>query len=116
MKFNEFMGALRKEIPHVCLLAGEEHYYVDKAVDAMKRRLFPDGAGEDAIERLSGDMDIDQLIGLVETVPFFSDKNVIIVQEPPFFKAAGGKKKTRKRQILQRAKRWRTRRWSGCSS
>ena len=26
MKFNEFMGALRKEIPHVCLLAGEEHY------------------------------------------------------------------------------------------
>ena len=93
MKFNEFMGALRKEIPHVCLLAGEEHYYVDKAVDAMKRRLFPDGAGEDAIERVSGDMDIDQLIGLVETVPFFSDKNVIIVQEPPFFKAAGGKKK-----------------------
>ena len=93
MKFNEFMGALRKEIPHVCLLAGEEHYYVDKAVDAMKRRLFPDGAGEDAIERVSGDMDIDRLIGLVETVPFFSDKNVIIVQEPPFFKAAGGKKK-----------------------
>ena len=93
MKFNEFMGALRKEIPHVCLLAGEEHYYVEKAVDAMKRRLFPDGASEDAIERVSGDMDIDQLIGLVETVPFFSDKNVIIVQEPPFFKAAGGKKK-----------------------
>ena len=31
MKFNEFMSALDDEIKHVCLLCGEENYFIDKA-------------------------------------------------------------------------------------
>lgn len=92
MKFQEFMNALRKQTPHVCLLAGEEHYYIEKALAALRARLFPEGGAEDAVETVAGDIDADKLIGRLETVPFFSDKTVVIVQDAPFFKAGGRKK------------------------
>lgn len=93
MKFHEFMGALRKGTPHVFLLAGEEQYYVEKALAALRQNLFPDGGAEDAVENAPGEIDVDQLIGLIETVPFFAEKHVVIVRDAPFFKAANAGKK-----------------------
>ena len=110
MKYGTFMAALRKESPkHVYLLAGEEHHYIEKAKAAILERLFPAGEGmRDALEEAPGDLDGDALIALLETVPFFVPKHVVLVQESPLFrerksgaadgeeaeeKAAKGKKK-----------------------
>ena len=82
------MAALRKgEAKHVYLLAGEEHYYIEKAKAAILECLFPAGEGlRDALEEAAPDMDADALIGLLETVPFFVPKHVVLVQDSPLFR------------------------------
>ncbi|MDY6269355.1 MAG: DNA polymerase III subunit delta [Selenomonadaceae bacterium] len=87
MKFGEFMVQLKKGVPHVLLLAGEERYYIDRALDAVLAQLFPDG-GRDGLTKLTGDVDGDQLIGLLETVPFLIPKNVVVVEDTTLFRAA----------------------------
>ena len=88
MKFGEFMGKIRKELPHVFLLAGEERYYIDRAREAIFAQLFPEDGAQDGVTKLSGDVDADQLIGLLETVPFFTPKNVVVVEDTTLFRAA----------------------------
>lgn len=82
------MAALRKGAPkHVYLLAGEEHYYIEKAKTAILELLFPAGEGlRDALEEVPADLDGDALIGLLETVPFFVSKHVVLVQDSPLFR------------------------------
>ena len=63
MKFNEFMGALRKgPLKHVYLLSGAERYYSDKAKERILELLFPEEGSRDGallrvsrIDRDSGD-------------------------------------------------------------
>lgn len=88
LKYGPFMAALRKGEPkHVYLLAGEEHYYIEKAKAAILESLFPAGEGlRDALEEAAPDMDADALIGLLETVPFFVSKHVVLVQDSPLFR------------------------------
>ena len=41
MKFGEFMASLQKnELKHVYLLAGEEHYYIEKACNPLRLQAF----------------------------------------------------------------------------
>lgn len=90
------MAALRKEpLKHVYLLAGEEHYYIEKAKAAILEHLFPAGEGlRDGLEEAPAAMDADALCGLLETVPFFVPKHVVLVQDSPLFcekkRAVGG--------------------------
>lgn len=72
MKYSEFMAKIRKgELPHVFLLSGEEHYYIDKAKEALLGRLFPDGRGrEDALQKVDGDLGLDALLAGIESAPF----------------------------------------------
>ncbi|WP_432647254.1 DNA polymerase III subunit delta [Mitsuokella sp.] len=98
MKFTEFMRNIRKqELPHVFLLSGEEHYYIDKAKEAILSRLFPQGQGsEDALQKADGDMELSALLANIESVPFFADKNVILLNGTNLFrdsKQAGGDSK-----------------------
>ena len=88
MKFGEFMVRLKKELPHVFLLAGEERYYIDRALEAIFAQLFPAGGARDGLTKLTGTVDGDKLIGLIETVPFFAPQNVIIVEDATLFRAA----------------------------
>ena len=93
LKYGEFMTALRKGEPrHVYLLAGEEHYYIEKAEERILAGLFPGGASErqDALQSVSGDLDSDELIGLIESAPFFADKNVILLKGSGLFKEKKG--------------------------
>ena len=61
----------REEVRHVFLLAGEEHYYIDRAWKEILRRLFPEqNDPKDAVQVLPGDIDPDDLVGLLETMPF----------------------------------------------
>ena len=89
MNYGEFMAALRQHgLKHVYLLSGEESYYIDKAEKQLLKRLFPGGEREqqDALQRLDGDMDLDGLIGMMESAPFFADKNVVLLKNTRLFK------------------------------
>lgn len=89
LKYGEFMAALRKGLgKHVYLLAGEEHYYIEKAEERILDGLFPGGMAErqDALQSIHGDLDSDALVGLIESAPFFADKNVILLKGAGWFK------------------------------
>ena len=106
MKFGDFMASLQRgELKHVYLLAGEEHYYIEKAQERILSRLFanPQEQGE-AIQKISGAVDFDDLVGLIETAPFFASKNVLLLQDTSLFKDKneGEEKKAGKDKKLER--------------
>lgn len=88
MKFGEFMAALRKgSLQHIYLLGGEENYYIEKAKERIMEVLFPDGQGmQDSLQSIDGDVDPDTLAGLIETAPFFSEKNVLLLKNTSLFR------------------------------
>ena len=88
MKFGEFMASLQKsELKHVYLLAGEEHYYIDKALAHLVARLFVSKQEQQtSLQKFTESIDIDDLIGLVETAPFFTPRNVFLLQDSNLFK------------------------------
>ena len=88
MKFGEFMASLQKaELKHVYLLAGEEHYYIDKALSRLFAKLFTSEQEQQAsLQKLTGTMDMDDLVGLIETAPFFAPINVLLLQDSSLFK------------------------------
>ena len=101
------MASLQKDgLKHVYLLAGEEHYYIDKARESILGRLFTSSQEQaDAVQKLTGAIDTDDLTGLIETAPFFSSKNVLILQDTSLFKEKkdeGENKKSAKDKKLER--------------
>ena len=107
MKFGEFMASLQKsELKHVYLLAGEEHYYIEKAREKLFAQLFAspqEQAG--ALQKLTGVLDTDDLVGLIETAPFFASKNVLLLQDTSLFKEnkeEGDSKKPGKDKKMER--------------
>ncbi len=107
MKFGEFMASLQKsELKHVYLLAGEEHYYIEKAREKLFAQLFAsqqEQAG--ALQKLTGALDADDLVGLIETAPFFASKNVLLLQDTSLFKEnkeEGENKKSGKDKKMER--------------
>lgn len=104
VKFSEFMAAIRKgELPHVFLLSGEEPYYIDKAKEALLGKLFPGGAGmADALQKVSGDMAIDDLLASIEAAPFFADKNVILIAGTNLFRESKSSADTKEVEALVR--------------
>ena len=91
MKYGEFMAKMRGGVPHVVLLAGEEPYYIEKAEAAILGALLPD-AGERAasVQILERDPSPYDLSGLLETVPFLSEKSVLILRDTGFFREKKG--------------------------
>ena len=87
MEYGAFLAAVKKNpLPHVFLLAGAERYFIDRARAAILARLFPNGEGEqDGLSRLAGGEGIETLLGYIETAPFFTDKNVVLVTDAAFF-------------------------------
>ncbi|MBP5200677.1 MAG: DNA polymerase III subunit delta, partial [Schwartzia sp.] len=87
MKYGEFMAALHKGVPHVTLLAGEETYYIEKAEKAILAALFPDGEdAADAVQYLERDPSPYELASLLETVPFLSEKSVLVLRDTGLFR------------------------------
>ncbi len=110
VKFNEFMGTLRRNpLKHVYLLSGEESYYIDLAKERILSMLFPDGNRSDSLIPVQGDVDIDELEGMLGTVPLFAEKNVVLVEHTNLFRETksgdkggkGNKKQDRFISLLQ---------------
>lgn len=89
MKLGELRTRLKKgDISHLYLLAGEEAYYIKKAEEAILQTLFPSGYNTEDVQIVDGSsLSANELVSMVETVPFFSPKNVIIVRDAIMFKA-----------------------------
>jgi len=97
VKFGEFMVKLQQQQDcHLFLLAGEEHYYIDKALKKIMAGLFPQPQeAAESVQKITADIDTDDLIGMIETAPFFADKNVLLLRNTSLFKPkADGEKKT----------------------
>ena len=91
MKYGEFMAALRKGVPHVTLLAGEEPYYIEKAEKAILGALFPDKTDEaEAVQYLERDPSPYALSALLETTPFLSEKSVLVLRDTGLFREKKG--------------------------
>lgn len=88
MNYGEFMAQVRaKGVPHAMLLAGEEDYYIKKAERLVLGALFSDEAdAEGSVQRFDRDPSLSELIGCIETVPFFSDRNVILIRGTELFR------------------------------
>lgn len=87
MKYGEFMAKLRAGVPHAMLLAGEEPYYIEKAERGILDALLPD-AGERAasVEISERDPSPYELAARLETVPFLSEKSVLILRDTGLFR------------------------------
>jgi len=97
VKFGEFMVKLQQQQDcHLFLLAGEEHYYIDKALKKIMAGLFPQPQeAAESVQKITADIDTDDLIGMIETAPFFADKNILLLRNTSLFKPrADGEKKT----------------------
>ena len=91
MKYGEFMAKLRSGVPHVMLLAGEEPYYIGKAETAILAALLPDEAERAAsVQVLERDPSPYDLSGMLETVPFLSEKSVLVLRGTGYFREKKG--------------------------
>lgn len=94
MKYGAFMADLRSRgARHVCLLAGEETYYIDRAEKAVLGLLFPDGDAADQVQRIDRATKPDEIADILGATSFFSERNVTVVHAAELFrekKASGG--------------------------
>ena len=79
-----------KNLKHVYLLNGPENYYIDRGIEDILSRLFK--KNEDRNEGLikidcDKKADINEIIAAIETAPFFTEKNVVLVKNTNLFKA-----------------------------
>lgn len=88
MNYKDFIGRIRSNLPHVFLLAGEERYYIDKSLEALLRVLFPDDDRNNGLTKMANPVDIDELVNLIESVPFFAARNVIVADGTSLFSAS----------------------------
>ena len=92
MNYKEFFTSL-KNLKHVYLLSGEESYYIDRGVEDILKKIFKNNdERKDSLIKIDCDkkIDINEIIGAIETTPFFSDKNVILIKNATFFKTKAG--------------------------
>ena len=86
MKYGELMAGLRGgKTSHLYLLAGEESYYIDKAREALLKVWQCSTEDVQAVDGAS----LSEIVALVESVPFLTDKNVVLVKAAPLFKDKG---------------------------
>ena len=91
MKYGELMAGLRGgKTSHLYLLAGEEGYYIDKAKEALLK--IWQCPVEDV--QVADGASLSEIMAMAESVPFLTDKNIILVKSASLFKDKGevGKK------------------------
>ena len=84
MKFKEFMTALDGEIKHVYLLCGAETFFIDKAREKILMRLGVDKKTELITFDCDTKPDISEVVSAIDSSPFFSAKNVVLVKNAQF--------------------------------
>jgi len=86
MNFNGLLKQIANgNLSSIYFLTGEETYLLKKAEKAIVKALLNDDESS-SLTMFHGDPCLKELIVAIETIPFFSDKNLIIVRETALFK------------------------------
>ena len=81
MDHKEFYTALSKQaLPSVLLFEGEEEHLKQDALSSLRRSILPEGL-EQLNEILLEDPLSDELIAAAETLPFMSEKRLLIIRD-----------------------------------
>lgn len=79
------------QLKQIYLLYGEERYLVRQYRDRLIKALLGDG-NEMNLNRYEGKgVVVPEVIGMAETMPFFSDRRVIVMENTELFKSGGDK-------------------------
>ena len=79
----------RQEFKKVYLLYGEERYLIRQYRDKLKNAL---ASPEDTMNFTSfegDDINVKEIIDLAETLPFFAERRVILIEDSKLFKKGG---------------------------
>ena len=68
------------------LLYGEEKYLIRQYRDRLVQALVPDADTMNVARYTGKDVNIPEVIDLCETIPFFADRRVILLEDTGFFK------------------------------
>lgn len=88
MKFNDFMKDIDGGLNHVYLLSGKEKFYIDKALEKILSKLKINRQDVFTID-FKEKMPITDVVNAIDTAPFFSKFNVVVVRNATFFSADG---------------------------
>ncbi len=70
------------KLPNVLLFEGEEEHLKQTALEALRRKLLPEGM-EDLNQSVLEAPDTDQLMAAAETLPFLADRRLVIIRNHP---------------------------------
>ena len=89
MERREFFDSVAKgDIARCYVLEGPEEYIKRSALDALRKKLLPEGL-EDMNESRLADPDADTLIAAAETLPFMADRRLVVVRESGMLQGRG---------------------------
>ncbi len=89
MNYKDFINkAKARDLKPVYLFYGEEHYLIDHTIYALKN-IYIDKAFEplNYIVMEGKELDFETILNACETLPFMSDKKIIIIKDHPLFKS-----------------------------
>ena len=83
MDRKEFLDRLAEgRIPSVLLFEGEDAWLMHSAVDALRKKLLPEGM-EELNETELDAPETDALIAAAETLPFMADRRLVLLRDYP---------------------------------
>lgn len=88
MNYKEFIKTLKSnDLKPVYLFHGEEYYLIDDLIKRVKKAYIDDRFETLNYTVLEGkDTSFDKLINACETLPFMSEKKIVIIKDFPLFK------------------------------
>lgn len=75
-----------KQLKHVYLLYGEERYLIRQYRDKLKKAIIDPDDTMNISSYEGGDVDVKELIIAADTMPFFAERRLILVQDSKLFK------------------------------
>ncbi len=75
------------KIQHIYLISGQERYMAYELQKAIITALTGSDEGYSGLTIFQDDPDVEDMVHLLESVPFIADKNVVVVQDTKLFKA-----------------------------
>lgn len=89
MDYQGIMNSFQREVySPVYLLHGEETYLRDEVLATFRKKLLPGEVSDFNLDVLDGsEVTPEVVVGVANTLPFMSDKRLVIVQEVEWFKS-----------------------------
>ncbi|MDL2280887.1 DNA polymerase III subunit delta [Selenomonadales bacterium OttesenSCG-928-I06] len=99
MNFNVGLKEIEKNnLKHIYFICGKEKYLSQKLQEALTKKILGEENNDTNLTIFNNDVDLNELIATIETVPFFGGNKLVIVKQTSLFKPANKKGKNNKKQ------------------